>query len=43
MSSANAMVVDRVPVPVIPIQGRTLLIILCKNGGSILKFEAPNL
>ena len=38
MSSANAMVVDRVPVPVIPIQGRTLLI--CKNGGSILKFES---
>ena len=32
---------DRVPVPVIPIQGRTLL--KCKNGGSIGKFEAPNL
>ena len=32
---------DRVPVPVIPIQGQTLL--RCKKGGSILKFEAPNL
>ena len=36
---------DRVPVPVIPIQGQTLH--RCKKGGgggaSILKFEAPNL
>ena len=29
------------PVPVIPIQGRTLL--RYEKGGSILKFEAPNL
>ena len=33
--------VDRVPVPVIPIQGRTLL--QCKKCGSIRKFEAPYL
>ena len=32
--------IDRVPVPVIP-RGRTLH--RCKKGGSILKFEAPNL
>ena len=32
---------DRVPVPVIPIQGRTLL--QCKTCGSIRKFEAPYL
>ena len=32
---------DRVPVPVIPIQARTLHQL--KKGGSILKFEAPNL
>ena len=41
----NALVgiimVDRVPIPVIPIQGWTLL--NCKDGGSILKFEATNL
>ena len=32
---------DRVPVLVIPIQGRTLL--QCKKCGSIRKFEAPYL
>ena len=37
----TGLVLDRVPVPVIAIQGRTLL--QCKKGGSILKFEAPNL
>ena len=31
--------VDRVPVPVIPIQGRTLH--QCKKGGSIRMFAAP--
>ena len=40
-SSTTTAVLDRVPNPVIPIQGRTLL--QCKKGGSILKFEAPNL
>ena len=33
--------VDRVPVPVIAIQGRTEH--WCKNVGYILKFEVPNL
>ena len=33
--------IDRVPVPVIAIQGRTLL--WCKKDGSIMKFETPNL
>ena len=32
---------DRVPVPVIPIHGQTLL--QCKKCGSIQKFEAPYL
>ena len=32
---------ERVPIPVIPIQGWTLL--LCEKGGLIVKFEAPDL